>query len=810
MKNKLTASFTFGLALMLALSGCNPTDPSNTTDTLPPIIENSLLTGEIPSNKVFKIGDQMYDYTFTDIDDNKHVISNILENKDLFVLNLFASWCGPCAQEMPALQEAYVEYQNDVEVIALTVEPADTPATIKTKFKDKYGLTFPLCLDTDSLSPHLFGSNYAVPQTFFIDRYGTIVESHQGSIIAKKGWTSLFDKYIGSSYVPPVFNDTSNPGDDPTLPPTTSAPTIDVEMPDSKLIEDAINHDSYNFGYSKETGSDAEHSWPWLISPSGDSIYPGNSGVDNSFAIIHSDFEITDIYNNVLTFDYLASCEIGYDYCYVLIDGVIVKEISDFTDDWKTCYAYVPSELGSHRLTLIYTKDDGYSQGDDKVYIKNMRFINVDDIGENIYVKRYAPSGLDENTGHYTKYKTLVFNENDGFYHIDRKDGPLILAELNRYTPFTNETSVYGFVVENKATVNGVDYGNLLTEYAQYGNNSENGLCPVTEELKVALEAVINLNGDNPSKDQWQEVCYYYDAYGPNAEEMPSPTYGVAYFDAIHAEEGEEVEVNFDRVIIPRGKYVDFTPKKSGVYRVVTIGDEATFGSILDENRNVIEESTPYNFIQTALPDRDDDLIMHAYMEANKTYYIRSAFNFPDQLGSYKVKITYVGEEYDMLTLCANSTAFTTNGEEFDLEGEMQIISPSINVTLKDGYYYHDLGNGKVGSAIYADLLNYSSMFYLQGKPASLKTIIENGGGVFEIYTEEGNFVSSEDLTEVFNTYIAKAETSISDDNPYGLIQVDETLADALQTLMDGYTFYNVKNSWLKLCYYYKHYGPTA
>ena len=810
MKNKLTASFTFGLALMLALSGCNPTDPSNTTDTLPPIIENSLLTGEIPSNKVFKIGDQMYDYTFTDIDDNKHVISNILENKDLFVLNLFASWCGPCAQEMPALQEAYVEYQNDVEVIALTVEPADTPATIKTKFKDKYGLTFPLCLDTDSLSPHLFGSNYAVPQTFFIDRYGTIVESHQGSIIAKKGWTSLFDKYIGSSYVPPVFNDTSNPGDDPTLPPTTSAPTIDVEMPDSKLIEDAINHDSYNFGYSKETGSDAEHSWPWLISPSGDSIYPGNSGVDNSFAIIHSDFEITDIYNNVLTFDYLASCEIGYDYCYVLIDGVIVKEISDFTDDWKTCYAYVPSELGSHRLTLIYTKDDGYSEGDDKVYIKNMRFINVDDIGENIYVKRYAPSGLDENTGHYTKYKTLVFNENDGFYHIDRKDGPLILAELNRYTPFTNETSVYGFVVENKATVNGVDYGNLLTEYAQYGNNSENGLCPVTEELKVALEAVINLNGDNPSKDQWQEVCYYYDAYGPNAEEMPSPTYGVAYFDAIHAEEGEEVEVNFDRVIIPRGKYVDFTPKKSGVYRVVTIGDEATFGSILDENRNVIEESTPYNFIQTALPDRDDDLIMHAYMEANKTYYIRSSFNFPDQLGSYKVKITYVGEEYDMLTLCANSTAFTTNGEEFDLEGEMQIISPSINVTLKDGYYYHDLGNGKVGSAIYADLLNYSSMFYLQGKPASLKTIIENGGGVFEIYTEEGNFVSSEDLTEVFNTYIAKAETSISDDNPYGLIQVDETLADALQTLMDGYTFYNVKNSWLKLCYYYKHYGPTA
>lgn len=813
MKNKFFIGFSCAIALLLGVTSCNPVISDPTTDdgqtTNDPVSFGSLLTGEIPSGLFLGEGDQMYDTTFTDIDDNQYKISEILKEKDLFVLNLFASWCGPCVSEMPALQEAYAEYNNNVEVLAISIEPTDTPATLRTKFKDKFSLTFPIGLDTDNLNYHFFKGSVSIPFTVFIDRYGTIVETHGGSIVSKKGWTNIFDKYIGENYIPPVFDKDPTTGD-PTTEPTISTPVIDVEMPDSSLIEAAINDSSYKFGYSEETGDDAEYSWPWIISEDGKSIHPSNQLVDGSYSIIHSDFEVTDIYNNVLAFDYLSSCETGYDYLYVLIDGVIVEEITGEDSTWKTCYAYVPSEVGSHRLTLIYQKDEASEAGDDTVYVKNMRFINVNDIQKNIYVKRYAPSGLDEKTGHYTKYQTLVFNEADGFYHIDSKDGPLILAELNKYTPFTDKTSVYGFVVQGTAVVDGVDYGPKITEYAQYGNNSENGLTPVTEELRVALEAVINFNGDNPSPNQWQEVCYYFDSYGPNPEPLPSPTYGLAWFDAIPATLDEEVEVEFDRVIIPRGKYVEFTPETSGVYRVITMSDEATYGSIYNENIEVIEESTPYNFIQTAIEPRDEDLIMHEYMEAGKTYYIRSAFHFPDQLGSYILKISYVGEEYDFLTLAADSTAFTTSSDEFDINDPFSIISPGIDVKLENGYYYHDLGNGKLGSAVYANLLQYSAIFSVANKPASLKDVIENGGGYLEYYTETGDYLGSEDVTETFETYIAKAEASISDENPYGLIMVDETLGSALQKLMDAYTFYGVKNSWLKLCYYYKHYGPTV
>ena len=42
-----------------------------------------------------------------------------------------------------------------------------------------------------------------------------------------------------------------------------------------------------------------------------------------------------------------------------------------------------------------------------------------------------------------------------------------------------------------------------------------------------------------------------------------------------------------------------------------------------------------------------------------------------------------------------------------------------------------------------------------------------------------------------------------------GCVEVDERLAEILGMLMDKYTFDNVENSWLKVCYYYDYLGPA-
>lgn len=824
---KLKTILCLAFVTLLTVTGCNlnpsveePTSEEITTETSTGTSEEkSLITEPIPDNLILHKGDQMYDTYFESINGYSIDIMSELSMKDLVVINFFASWCGPCQSEFPAMEEAYREYSNDVSFIAVTVESNDTVNILKKQFKEKYDVTFELAFDKNYFwAKHIADpgtkDGYGVPQTIFVDRYGTIVEHHIGSIVSANTWKGLFAKYTGADYVPPVFGDNGGNSSSSGSTPDTSLPDLPTEkMPPSSEIEAAINDESYNFGYYNATGNDAANNWPWVLSDDASSIHPSNIEKDNTYSIINTDFEVTDIYNNVLTFDYLSSTEQSYDILYVLIDQTIVKEISGHEKEWKTAYAYVPIELGTHTLSLVYVKDEGGSAGDDTVYVKNMRFISVNDIEENMHVKRPVASGYDSKTNKYTSYMPIVFNSEDGYYHIEQTNGPLLLAELVKVSHWSSEQSVYGLVVEEKVTVDNVDYSELLTYYAQLGNNSTNGLTPVTQELMNALKVVINANGDDPSENQWLEVCYYYSPYGPSAEQLGSPIYGLCPMDPIKGSLGTNTVVNFEKVLVPRGKYVEFTAPKAGVYEFITISPYATFGAIVNKDLSVINESTYYTFEKITAEEPDENLKMYAYLDANQTVYLRVAFHFPDQTGSMNVGISYVGDTYDYLVLASDSTAFTTKDEDFNIDDPDQIISINVPVEMdSDGYYRHVRDDKTLGSYIYADLLNPSSMFFIDGKRTSLKEIVNQGGARLEWYLDENDLEKTlvEDLTDTFNKYIKEAEDSVSDDNPYGLIKVNEELAGALQRIMDYYTFYGVENSWLKLCYYYDHYGPTT
>ena len=94
------------------------------------------------------------------------------------VLNFWATWCGPCQNELPAIQKAAEHFGDDV--VFAGVDQGEKPEVVQS-FVDKLGLTFTIPMDTDGT----IGYNYGVqglPTTFFIDRNGVVQSLWMGEM----------------------------------------------------------------------------------------------------------------------------------------------------------------------------------------------------------------------------------------------------------------------------------------------------------------------------------------------------------------------------------------------------------------------------------------------------------------------------------------------------------------------------------------------------------------------------------------------------------------------------------------------------
>ena len=92
------------------------------------------------------------------------IASDDLQGKPV-VLNFWASWCGPCKEEMPAFEDVWKRYRDRVTIVGVNVQ--DSPVAAK-EFAAEVGVTYPLVTDpggklSDDL--HVVG----LPQTFFLD-----------------------------------------------------------------------------------------------------------------------------------------------------------------------------------------------------------------------------------------------------------------------------------------------------------------------------------------------------------------------------------------------------------------------------------------------------------------------------------------------------------------------------------------------------------------------------------------------------------------------------------------------------------------
>ena len=173
MKNYLQEILMFSLltALVSSLAGCSspPTGNSPSVNSLASNSEPQKKNSEFPpiAEKVAQAQMKNLDGTTSKVADMKGKV---------LLLNMWATWCGPCRGEMPALVKMQDEHrEKGFEIIGLNTDDGDTKEMID-KFAAEMKLNYKLVwAPTEMQSALLKISNFGgIPQSFIVDRDGKL------------------------------------------------------------------------------------------------------------------------------------------------------------------------------------------------------------------------------------------------------------------------------------------------------------------------------------------------------------------------------------------------------------------------------------------------------------------------------------------------------------------------------------------------------------------------------------------------------------------------------------------------------------
>ena len=808
---------------------------SNTT-TLIQIAPTGVINEAMPAGTRYDFGDVMYDFTLNLSDNTQFTLSEELKTKDVVLINFWATWCTPCKMEFPAMHNAATLYTEDVTVLALST--SDGKQAVE-NFKTTNGFTnFKMGVAPQDLMSAFSVSG--IPHSIMVDRYGVVSFNHVGSMTSTSDFTTRFDTFKANGYKSTVLGTPTVDEDDPVggggelIPPTEDVLT---KKPTAAQIKTALSaDDNFSFRFQAEgaevgSANYDEYTWPWLVSDDGNYLYAPNANMHNSYATLYVDF--TAQVGDVLCFDYLLGSEDNCDILYVMIDGTPIHQLSGYhTKAWQTCYAYVfqDGEAGEHELALVFLKDTDKTAYEDIVHINNLRMKHLDEIkddeGVDANVFRYAASGLNtaENaTTQYTNYITPVYNEEDGYYHVGDKNGPLLLANMLRASQWSNNSvwllAFNDYVVDE----DGANYHGAIEYFAWEANNSMRmlGYTAVTEELRYLLEMTVRVvtidqKWDGPNHaNEWLECCVYYDHYGATPP-MQDPMRGITFAGAIEMQEGNnEIEVLFE--MVPRGFKYKFTPTKDGVYKVYSTGTYDTLvfltSKTLVDNCSLSERLTDlpflgiYNdklFMDTIVDDDGEEVVDYNFdfyypFKADETYYMLFT-TYDNKAAQYNVTIEYHGAEYKYLQY-ASSNMYSANentGAEYLPDAVDYYYSDPAQGG--DGYYHE----AKTGSILYLDvnrptffddnsLYDVCRLAILNNVPAQERAFYVDGVDYTETlmeYCNNGMFPDQPKFEEDPNTDKA------------GFVAVDQKLMTLLQTITMK-RYFGVEKSWLMMCYYW-------
>lgn len=175
MKNLYTLLLllTFGIFFQMPLMARSPIPPQiaapqRTADTLVPREDFEALGFFTPDEPFPLVEAEIYSF-----DNQLHTLSEY--QGGVTALNLWATWCPPCREEMPSMQRLYNILDRDLFAILAVATPNPPRETREgiIQFVREYNYTFPVLLDTDYQVTSIYGTG-SVPSTWIIDKRGNV------------------------------------------------------------------------------------------------------------------------------------------------------------------------------------------------------------------------------------------------------------------------------------------------------------------------------------------------------------------------------------------------------------------------------------------------------------------------------------------------------------------------------------------------------------------------------------------------------------------------------------------------------------
>ena len=93
------------------------------------------------------------------------------------LLNFWASWCGPCREEIPDLIALQAKYKDNLQIIGISVD--DDDAAVVKKVVDQTGINYPVAIASPEVRMQ-YGGITALPTSFVLDTEGRVVQKHEG------------------------------------------------------------------------------------------------------------------------------------------------------------------------------------------------------------------------------------------------------------------------------------------------------------------------------------------------------------------------------------------------------------------------------------------------------------------------------------------------------------------------------------------------------------------------------------------------------------------------------------------------------